>query len=50
MNVLKNFVLKHGATLSAFAIFVTTMNVNRTCYSILHQPEVPKNAKKLRKF
>lgn len=29
---------------------MTTMVANRSCMSIMHQPELPKSAKNLRKF
>lgn len=39
-----------GKVLAALAIFVTAANVNSACIFITHQPELPQNAKKLRKF
>ena len=39
-----------GTAVAFFAIVVTTFNANTTCYWIAHQDELPKSAKKLRKF
>lgn len=52
---MKNFFKKDllytlGSVVSAFALVVTTFNVNTTCAWIMHQDELPKSAKKLRKF
>lgn len=32
------------------AIMATTVNVNSACFFVIHQPKLPKGAKKLRKF
>lgn len=39
-----------GKVFAALALFVTVTNVNSACMYISHQPELPQNAKKLRKF
>lgn len=39
-----------GRMVAAFAFMVTTINVNTTCMWHAHQDELPKSAKKLRKF
>lgn len=36
--------------IAAAAKAVTTTNVNSTCGFVIHQPKLPKDAKKLRKF
>lgn len=41
----KNF----GTLLAAFALFVTTCNVNSACIFVVHQPKVPASALALRK-
>ncbi|MGN1153729.1 MAG: cyclic lactone autoinducer peptide [Candidatus Gastranaerophilaceae bacterium] len=41
---------KFGAIFAAMALVVTTVNVNSCCFWITNQPELPANAKKLRKF
>ena len=38
------------SSLAAFAMVIATIGANSTCYSILHQDEVPEKAKKLRRF
>lgn len=47
---MKEFIKKHSGFLAALALVVTTMTVNSTCIFTMHQDEVPKTAKKLRKF
>jgi len=42
--------VKFGGLLSAFATLVTGISVNRMCYFIFGQDEVPAGAKRLRKF
>ncbi len=49
-NKLKKIVYRWGGLVATFAIFVTTYNANVRCFFIMHQPELPKSAKKLRKF
>lgn len=39
-----------GKALARTAMFVTKTNVNSACMFISHQPKLPENAKKLRKF
>lgn len=33
-----------------FSVMIATLSANTTCMYFAHQPEVPKTAKKLRKF
>lgn len=47
---MKKLLLKYGNILGALAIVVTTYNVNACCQFVLHQPVVPQEAKRLRKF
>lgn len=47
---MKKFLMKYSSTLSVMALFVTTYASNRCCFILFHQPELPKSAKKLRKF
>lgn len=47
---MKKIIYKYGHVISGFALFMTTMAANRECVAILHEPELPKSAKKLRKF
>lgn len=47
---MKNFMQKYAGVLAALALVVTTMAANSTCYYYMHQDEMPKTAKKLRKF
>ena len=39
-----------GKVFAALALLVTVSNVNSTCMFITHQPELPADSKKLRKF
>jgi cyclic lactone autoinducer peptide len=39
-----------GKVFAALAMAVTISNVNSTCVFISHQPEMPAESKKLRKF
>ena len=39
-----------GKVFVALALLVTVSNVNSTCMFITHQPELPADSKKLRKF
>lgn len=49
-SVVIKFIKKYGGALAALALTVTTVNVNSTCFWINGQPELPADAKKLRKF
>lgn len=41
---------KLGKVFAALALLITVSNVNSTCLFITHQPELPADSKKLRKF
>ncbi|SHH69098.1 cyclic lactone autoinducer peptide [Clostridium collagenovorans DSM 3089] len=47
---MKKFVQKYGTVLTALALMVTAHSASTCCYYVLHQPELPKGAKALRKF
>ncbi len=47
---LKSIVYRWGSLAATFAMFVTTYNANVRCVFFMHQPELPKSAKNLRKF
>lgn len=49
-KAIKNMILKCGTTVAGLALLITSMNVNSTCMLFAHQPKLPSNAKKLRKF
>lgn len=46
----KNWFYKFGSVVAAFALMITTLNVNTACIWIAHQEILPKSAEKLRKF
>lgn len=39
-----------SSVLAAFALTMTTMTANSACFFVFHQPELPENIKKYRKF
>jgi len=47
---MKNFIVKFSGIIAALALMVTAANMNAACMAIVHQPEMPKGAEKLRKF
>ncbi len=47
---MKKFQMKNARVLAMFALVVTTLISNSTCWYIVHQEPLPENAKKLRKF
>lgn len=49
-SVLSKFFKKYGNVIAAVALVVTTVNVNSSCLWINNQPELPADAKSLRKF
>lgn len=48
-NLIK-FLSKYGNLLGVFALAMTTLVSNSTCHYYMYQEELPKQAKKLRKF
>lgn len=47
---MRRFANKVGTLMAALALVITTVSVNSACIFYMHQPEVPEEAKKLRKF
>ncbi len=47
---MKNLIAKYGGVIAALALMITAANVNRVCMIIMHQPELPEGAEKLRKL
>lgn len=47
---MEKFMMKFGTTLAGLALMITSLNVNTTCLFVAHQPELPKDSNKLRKF
>lgn len=47
---MKKFCLKNAQALAVFALMVTTVVSNSTCFFLVHQEPLPDNAKKLRRF
>ncbi len=48
MNM-KNFMRKWSAVVAGLAIMVTTVAVNSACFLLMHQPELPEGAERLRR-
>lgn len=49
-DFMKKFLIKYSGVFAALALAFTTLTANSTCVYCVHQPEMPKNSKKLRKF
>lgn len=47
---MKCLIYKFGKVLAGLALCITSLNVNTTCMLFVHQPKLPNDAKKLRKF
>lgn len=47
---MKTLIYKFGTVLACLALCITSLNVNTTCMLFVHQPKIPNNANKLRKF
>lgn len=47
---LNKLIVKFGGVFAALAVIVSTSSANSTCFWIAHQPELPEDVKKLRKF
>lgn len=41
---------KLSSIIASLALLVTSANANQTCVWVVHQPELPEGAMKLRKF
>lgn len=48
-NLIKKLILKFAGAFASLALMITSLNVNTTCMFIMHQPELPDSASKLRK-
>lgn len=48
-NLSEKFMIKSGGVLAAMAMAVLMVEVNSTCTYVLYQPNLPKNAEKLKK-
>lgn len=46
---MKKILYKLCQLVSCFALIVTIMNVNSTCFFIVHQPQLPEGAERLKK-
>lgn len=49
MNV-RNLIYRFGVPLAAVALFMTRLSVNAACSWLGHQPVIPQQANKLKKF
>lgn len=49
-RLLKSMFLLLSRTAASVALMVTTYNVNSCCIFLVHQPKLPNEAQKLRKF
>lgn len=47
---MKQLFVKVCAALAGLAMFTTQLNVNATCTWLVHQPELPKRAERLKRF
>lgn len=47
---MKNLIVKFSGVIAALALMVTAANVNHACMVVLHQPNLPEGAEKLRKY
>lgn len=47
---MKKTILKIGGMVASIALAVTALTVNVACIFIIHQPKLPKEAYKLRRF
>ena len=49
-SIMLKLLKKYGHAVAALALTITAMNVNSACFWINNQPELPADAKDLRKF
>jgi len=47
---MKKIILRVSGLIACFALAITAMNVNAACIFIIHQPKMPENSLRLRKF
>jgi len=50
MKIIKNLNKKFSSIVACLVLMATIVNVNTACNFVWHQPKMPENAKKLRKF
>jgi len=48
--MMKSILAKCGTFLASLAFSLAAINANSACMIVLHQPELPERAKKLRRF
>ncbi len=46
---MKTMIMKLAGCVASLALVVTALNVNTTCMFIMHQPELPEGASRLRR-
>jgi len=47
---MNKFIAKYAGVIAALALMVTAVNVNHICMFVMHQPEMPEGAEKLRRL
>jgi cyclic lactone autoinducer peptide len=47
---MKNLFTKYASVIAALTLMITAASVNRACMLIMHQPELPEGAEKLRRL
>lgn len=47
---MKKCIYRIATTAASLALMVTAFNVNSACMMFVHQPKLPENAKRLRRF
>ncbi len=48
--MVKKIICRYGHLITAFAFMFVSISVNRVCAGILHDPKMPEDSKKFRKF
>ncbi|WP_295219353.1 cyclic lactone autoinducer peptide [Ruminococcus sp.] len=49
-STVNRFMMMFGGVFAAFALMIATISANSACMWITHQPKLPDDVKKLRKF
>lgn len=49
-STVNRFMVLFGGILAAFALIIATISANSACMWITHQPKLPDDVRKLRKF
>jgi cyclic lactone autoinducer peptide len=47
---MNKLITKFSGLIATMALMVTVMNVNSACFLLYNQPEIPEDAKSLRRF